>query len=287
MHVSELEILKPLAGGAGEASVTLVRGGGRLMVLKRHRPSEIAAERLFQQTLARHGLPCLGIEACDGLGPDRLLLEYVADSPTLGGNPMPDLCRRWGAAVRAMHDMETGLTVRSEANSAAWRANLSTRINHALSLQRQRGLLAPETIARAEAALADLEGFEPARQVFTHGDLHVNNALTREDRIVLFDKPASLWAAPAIFDLALIFSEGFPGARYGADRPGDPERMAAFLEGYGGVPADELEWLDHMVLLRSLRRFPNLFAPELGLVIERALERASAVREPRTDRRIS
>ena len=88
---------------------------------------------------------------------------------------------------------------------------------------------------------------------------------------MLFDKPAGVWTAPAVFDLCLVFSEAFPGAWYGMDRPGDDERLAAFLEGYGGFP--QARWLEHFVLLRSLRRYPSPFVPEMRTIIGIVLER--------------
>jgi Ser/Thr protein kinase RdoA (MazF antagonist) len=146
------------------------------------------------------------------------------------------------------------------------------------TIARQRRLqtdLPGDLLDLAAQRLKALLGFTPSRFVLTHGDLHANNALVRADRIVLFDKPADVWSAPAMFDLCLILSEAFPGARYGADRPGDPERLAAFLDGYGRLPADEAQWLDHFVLLRSLRRYPSPFVPEMRSIIELALSRTA------------
>lgn len=278
MNAADLETVRPLAGGAGEASVDLVRADGRLWVLKRHRPEAVEAERRFQRLLADHGLPSLATPDCDGLASDQLLLEYVPDSPTLGGSPSLDLCRAWGAAIGGLHGIATGS---ARHDLAAWRQALATRTRQHLARQRRPdGDLPPALLDRAEAALAALSDFTPRRLVPTHGDLHLNNALVRADGIVLFDKPAGIGFAPAVFDLALIFSEAFPGARYGADRPGDDARLAAFLEGYGALPPEERPWLDHLVLLRALERYPSPFVPELRAILELALGRAAATPTP-------
>jgi hypothetical protein len=79
-----------------------------------------------------------------------------------------------------------------------------------------------------------------------------------------------------VFDVALIYSEGFPGARYGAARPGDDARLAAFSAAYGDLPDDETPWLDHFALAHGLLRYPHPFVPELRQIIEAALDRCPA-----------
>jgi Ser/Thr protein kinase RdoA (MazF antagonist) len=157
---------------------------------------------------------------------------------------------------------------------AIWRDFVTVRIREVTERQRSRGADLPASLLdQAEVHLASLLSFDPAWFALTHGDLHLNNALVRNDEIVLFDKPAGVWVAPPVFDLCLIFSEAFPGARYGADRDGDDDRLNAFLEGYGEFPPEQSRWLEHFVLLRSLRRYPSPFVPEMRSVIEIALDR--------------
>ena len=289
MHASQLETVRPLAGGGGNASVSLVQAEGRCWILKRHRPRDVAAERLFHQTLRSNGLPALLVGECDGLGPDELLLEYVDGSPTLGralgataSSPsrQADLCRRWGSAMAALHRVRFRdlviLDAAGRPQVSSWRDFLAQLI--ARTIERQRRLatdLPADLLHRAERHLDQLSLFAPSGFVLTHGDLHANNALLRGDEIVLFDKPADVWSAPAMFDLCLMRSEAFPGARYGAAREGDHERLAAFMDGYGDLPGDEADWVEHFVLLRSLRRYPNPFVPEMRSIIELALARIS------------
>jgi Ser/Thr protein kinase RdoA (MazF antagonist) len=283
MQASDLEFVRPLVGGGGTASVDLVRAEGREWVLKRHRPRDMAAERLFHRTLRENGLPALYVADCDGLSPDQLLLEFVAGSPTIGGAPAPELCRRWGEAVGRLHRIHApAFCLLDEAGApqpADWRDFLATQVRVAIERQRRLATDLPSTfLQRAEDQLARLPEFEPSPFVVTHGDLHLNNALVRSDGIVLFDKPADVWVAPAVFDLCLIFSEAFPGARYGAAREGDEERLAAFLDGYGKLPREEIDWIEYFVLLRSLRRYPSPFVPELRSIIELALARLAEIK---------
>ncbi|MDP3853042.1 phosphotransferase enzyme family protein [Phenylobacterium sp.] len=274
----EFEVLGPLSGGGGGATVELVRAAGRLWVLKQHRPREAAAERRFHQILRQNGIPSLHLEDWPGLGSDQLLLEYVQGSPTIGGSPSPALCRRWGAAVSALHwirsDSFKVLDEQGDAVPAIWREFIAARIREAIDRHHSIGTDLPQSLLdKAEHRLASLLSLDPDSFVLTHGDLHLNNALVRGGEIVLFDKPADVWVAPVVFDLCLVFSEAFPGARYGADRPGDGDRLSAFLDGYGEFPSEQSRWLEHFVLLRSLSRYPSPFVPELRSIIEIALDR--------------
>ncbi len=278
IDASEIETLHPLAGGGGKASVELVRAAGRLWVLKRHRPRDLAAERLFQGVLREHGLPSLAVEDCRGLAPDQLLLEYVPGSTTIGGSPSLELCRRFGEAIGGLHRVRSTefrvLDDQGVVAPANWQDFVASLVREAIDRQRSRDTGLPARLLDlAEVRLASLASFTPSEFVLTHGDLHVNNALVRGEEIVLFDKPAGVWLAPAIYDLCLIFSEAFPGARYDADRDGDEARLSAFLEGYGAFPPEQSQWLEHFVLLRLLRRYPSPFVPEMRSIIEIALDR--------------
>ncbi|MDO8410052.1 MAG: aminoglycoside phosphotransferase family protein [Phenylobacterium sp.] len=278
MDVSQIEIVRPLAGGGGNATVDLVRAGGQLWVLKCHRPREVAAERLFQSSLREHGLPNLQVADCSGLRPDQLLMEYVSGSPTIGGSPSLNLCRRWGEAIRDLHGIRSSefqtLDGQGMPVLASWQDFVAELIHKAIDRQRERETGLPAGLLdKAALGLAKLKKFNPPEFVLTHGDLHLNNALKRGGEVVLFDKPADVWVAPRVFDLCLIYSEAFPGALYDVNRQGDEARLSAFLEGYGDLPPEQPEWLELFVLLRSLRRYPSPFVPELRAVIEAALDR--------------
>jgi hypothetical protein len=177
-------------------------------VLKRHRSREVGAERLFQQTLRDHGLPALQVPACEGLGPDEIVLEYVEGSPTVVTAPTLDNCRRWGAAIRAMHDIrfasQMGLDDAARPQATTWTDFVAALTAKTIARQRRLATDLPEELlVEAEKRLEALQGFTPSRFVLTHGDLHGNNALVTADGIVLFDKPANVWSAPAIFDVCI------------------------------------------------------------------------------------
>jgi Ser/Thr protein kinase RdoA (MazF antagonist) len=272
--------LRALSGGGGGALVELVEIDGQPFVLKRSSPARAAGERRFQRALAAAGLPSLAVADHPALQADELLLEYVEGSPTIGGSPLPVVCARWGAAVAGMHGVggaeSERLDSEGEVVRASWPEFVDRLMDRALGAQRDHETdLPPTLLTKAETCLSALRDFAPRRFVLTHGDLHVNNALLRGAEVVLFDKASGVWSCPAVFDLALVFSEGFPGARYGVGRPGDDERMAAFMAAYGELAESEAPWLDHFALAHDLMRYPSPFVPDLRQVIEAVLERIS------------
>jgi Ser/Thr protein kinase RdoA (MazF antagonist) len=279
MNGGEIIRIRTLAGGGGDATVELVEVGGRQLVLKRSTRRKALAEARFQTALAEADLPSLEIVAHPDLGDDELLLEYLEGSPTIGGSPSPERSALWGAAVRAMHQVKAAefqaLDDEGRIVAAEWSDFLRGVIARGLRTQQQAQAdgLPAAMVSEIERRLRDLFDFRPADFALAHGDLHVNNALLRGEDVILYDASAGVWVAPPVFDLALIHSEGFPGARYGVDRPGDAARMAAFRGAYGELPADQMAWLDHFVLAHSIMRYPHPFVPELRQVIEAALER--------------
>ena len=240
---SEIRRLRRLAGGGENAIVELVEIDGQPFVLKRAPPARVAGERLFQRTMAAAGLPALATPHHPSLAPDELLLEYVEGSPTLGGLRGPGLATRWGAAVAGLHRIEVAGFQRFETDApveASWPEFVDWLIERALSTPRDTEQTLPRSLLTEVARrLGPLRDFTATRYVLLHGDLHANNALLRGDDTVLFDRASRIWSGPAVFDLALVMSEGFPGARYGVDRPGDEVRLAGFMSAYGELPADE------------------------------------------------
>ncbi|HTX49887.1 MAG TPA: phosphotransferase [Caulobacteraceae bacterium] len=272
---SEIRRLRTLAGGGENAVVELVEIDGQPFILKRAPPVRVAGERLFQRTMAEAGLPALGTPDHPSLAANELLLEYVDGSPTIGGSPTPDALARWGAAVAGMHGIELAGFQRFDTDAPApanWLDYVDWLIERALSTPRDtEGVLPKSLLTEAARKLGALRDFRPLRYVLLHGDLHANNVLLRGDETVLFDRASRIWSGPAVYDLALVVSEGFPGARYGVDRPGDDARLEAFMAAYGELPADEAPFLDHFALAHALVRYPTPFVPELREIIDAAM----------------
>jgi len=283
MNRPKIQKIRPLAGGGGGASIDLVTVDGEMRVLKRQSPRHAMAERLFQQALRQAGLPNLRTFDHPDLGPDQVLLEYVDGSATVGRALSLQSIERYGTAIGRLHSVKSPRFVELNGEGhvieANWPAFLKRAVATGVARQRQTsGGLETSLLDRVEAVLASLEVFEPECFALAHGDLHLNNALVRGDEVVLFDKAPDVWVAPPVFDLAVIYSEAFPGVRYVASevRKSDRERHAAFLSGYGPMLERDMAWLDHFVLVRSLRRYPNPFVPDLLTTIVAALSRCEA-----------
>ncbi len=280
MRPPAIRLLRPLAGGAGEASVDLVEVGGRRLVLKRQSERHANAERRFHRALADAGLPHLEVVDHPSLGPDQILLAYVEGSTTIGRSQSLAAFAAWGAAIAGMHAITSSrcqeLDERGTPIEARWPDVLGRIIDAGLSRHRNRvDGFPPRLVDRIAERLQALTAFRPANFALCRGDLHLNNALLRGDEVVLFDKVSTSWMAPPGFDLAVVYSEAFPGARYAesASRAGDDARLAAFTAGYGALPADQAGWIDAFVVLRALGRYPNPFVPDLLTTVEAALER--------------
>ena len=278
MASMEIKKVRLLQGGSGKATVDLVEIDGVPYVLKCQTERHAALERLFQHTLDGAGLPSLRIVDHPSLQPDQILLEYVEGSTTVGGSPSAKVFERWGAAIARLHAIRTdgfmALDARGRPSVADWPDFLRRATQSGLATQRHRKDGLPASLLdRVARKLDALAGFRPEAFAVSHGDLHMNNALCRADEIVLFDKATSAWSAPPVFDIALIYAEAFPGARYVKTRAraGDVESLAAFMAGYGGLPAAQEVWIDHFVLLHALARYPHPFVPDLLSVVESAL----------------
>lgn len=278
-----IRTIRPLAGGGGSASIDLVAVGDEMRVLKRQSARHAAAERLFQQALQQAGMPGLRVFEHPNLGPDEVLLEYVEGSTTVARALSLQSIARFGAAIGRLHSVRSDRFMRLNGDGqlveANWHTFLEGVVENGVTRQRETaGGLGAAVLDRIAKVLTRIGAFEPKHFALAHGDLHLNNALVRGDEVVLFDAAPDVWVAPPVFDLAVIYSEAFPGARYVASeaRKSDPEWMAAFLSGYGQLSAEEMAWLDHFVLVRSLRRYPNPFVPDLLSTIEVALARCES-----------
>ncbi len=108
MQPPAIRLLRPLAGGAGEASVDLVEVGGRQLVLKRQSERHANAERRFHRALADAGLPHLEVVDHPSLAADQILLTYVERSTTVGRSQSLAAFEAWGAAIAGMHAIASG-----------------------------------------------------------------------------------------------------------------------------------------------------------------------------------
>jgi Ser/Thr protein kinase RdoA (MazF antagonist) len=269
--------IKELNHTGRSASVKLVRiAGQKYFVLKTDSIREAAAQIFFNQQLNAHHIPTLAIYNHPDLQPGQILLEYIKGSPTLGGALTEGASREWGALVARMHAITTPefivLTAHGDKVAADWKTYLEKYIQAAFlrHLNLVSGLDA-QTLQSIEVILNRLLTYTPKVFSITHGDLHVHNVLVRDNSLVLYDKYADFLMAPPSFDLGVVYAEAFNGAAYpqlGLSTKEQQQLFAAFMSGYGPLPPEQQEWLDHFILLRAFYRWPNRFAPHSGEVIK-------------------
>lgn len=113
---------------------------------------------------------------------------------------------------------------------------------------------------------------ETDESVLIHGDLHANNALIKDQNIILFDKGDQIVAGDPMYDLALV-AINLPGAIYklGTQIEKDIKLLEAFIEGYGIDFTSDTQKLETYILLRALERWPNPFENELPDIINTIL----------------
>jgi len=265
------------------ASVKLVSINGSKYVLKTDDIREVAAQKYFNEQLENHHLPALTAHEHVALRPNQILLEYVKDSLTLGNSLSEDRCRAWGKLVSRVHAIKVNefFVFDSEGKRTAtdWASYIKSYIDTAVA--RHKSLpysLGDELINKIEKILYALVAYSPAELSVTHGDLHGHNVLVKGDELILFDKFADFPVAPAAFDVGLLYAESFGGAAFpemGFSTNEQQRFFNAFLDGYGPLPTEQQEWLDHFTLLRAFYRWPNRFHPHSGETIRLMAQKLS------------
>ncbi len=113
----------------------------------------------------------------------------------------------------------------------------------------------------------------PDRFTPIHGDMHANNALSKDGELFLFDKADNIFAGDPLYDLAL-FGITLPGIyEVGSEVARDKDLMKALITGYGSDFLSDRDVFDRYVLLRAIERWPNPFEEEIPDLVQVILER--------------
>lgn len=162
--------------------------------------------------------------------------------------------RQFGAAIAALHRLSPTIVAQCVelpwCGAAAW-----LQLSENLELAAEANVVSDEDIAILRAAAHELDGWqERARDeplVVCHGDVHPQNALMQNDRLVILDWD-SICLGPAAWDHAALLTWG---ERWG----GNERDYGAFGAGYG---VD----LRQSPLAQTLARV-RLLAPTINLII--------------------
>ncbi len=264
VHVSE-------AVGGISAHVEHVEIEGTPFVRKTDTEFDVKGEAFFQRQLKELGLPHIDIYEHPDLRPDQVLMQQVDGKSLNGPNFTNENLTKLGQTLAKIHtrkfDQHYSLDEHGQLRPSEW-SEFVTNMKNRAAKTAEHISGAPSAVERA---IQKLNAQTPDAFVMCHGDLHGNNVFCTDEGLVLFDNNASDIVATPQYDLAVIFGEVLPGYRYGeknAQGTRDVERMKAFLEGYGALPADFEATIDDYVLLRLLARYPNQFVPHQDSTID-------------------
>lgn len=264
LHIAEAE-------GGISAHVEHVEINGMPFVLKTDTEFDVKGEVFFQEQLKELGLPHIIMYEHPNLRPNQILMEQIDGSSLNGPNFTNKNLTKLGQTLAIIHtrkfDQLYDLDPHGQFQPGEWIEFVANMKNRAAKTAKHISG-ATDAVERATRILTEqaIDAF-----VMCHGDLHGNNVFCTSEGLVLFDNNASDIVATPQYDLAVIFGEVLPGYRYGAENAQgtrDVERMKAFLEGYGDLPADFEETIDEYVLLRLLARYPNQFVPHQDATID-------------------
>jgi len=248
------------------------RDHGRVVV-KTVDAKERKNETFFHKKMSEMGLPSMSIHE-EG---EAIVLDFIENAETLGDNETADNYRLFGEAVRKMHAVKFNhpfyIDQEGKHNEIFW----GTFIEHCLiegsdRQNKNSNGLEKNIVDRITAAINPSGIGDTDRSVLIHGDLHANNALIKDQNIILFDKGDQIVAGDPMYDLALIVID-LPGAIYklGEKIEEDANLLEAFIEGYGTDFTADRQKLQAYILLRALERWPNPFEKEIPDIINTIL----------------
>ena len=248
------------------------RDHGRVVV-KTVDAKERKNETFFHKKMSEMGLPSMSIHE-EG---DAIVLDFIENAETLGDNETADNYRLFGEAVRKMHAVKFNhpfyIDQEGKHNEIFW----GTFIEHCLiegsdRQNKNSNGLEKNIVDRITAAINPSGIGDTDRSVLIHGDLHANNALIKDQNIILFDKGDQIVAGDPMYDLALV-AINLPGAIYklGTQIEKDIKLLKAFIEGYGIDFTPDTQKLEAYILLRALERWPNPFEKEIPDIINAIL----------------
>lgn len=251
-----------------EALIEIVENeNGQRLVLKTATPYEVVIEKKFTEIINKYNIPSLLFYNEEELLPNQLLLEYVDGSPTLGKSETTEWFIKWGQIVRCIHNVHSNESIKILENgsllSIDWREFLKERYLQATEKNNKNNFLEKKLVEKIGIALERLINMNTNSYSLIHGDLHSNNAIIKEDKVILFDKGSFILYGDPFYDLAIfMINFGFSTEKE------DIALTAAFIDGYGKdfINANK-ERIDLNTLLRAFERHGNKFEPQTGSII--------------------
>lgn len=237
---------------------------------ERERKNEI----FFHEEMKKHHFDYFEMTEED----NHLVIEYIDDAETLQDIKSKENYRRFGEAVKNIHSIKAEhpsyMDQSGDEIGIDWTDFVLSRLNLAKSKQQLPGGFDQKTVDEITASISKSELLSPDSIVLLHGDLHVNNVIFKNDRVVVFDKADQILFGEPMYDLALIVIN-LSGAVYGTGQKieSDKQFLRAFIEGYGTDFTTDMRKLDVYVLLRALERWPNPFEKNIPAIVAAILNK--------------
>ena len=230
------------------------------VVIKSVGAQAIFGEINFHREMKNHGLPAMEGKIEKG----ELVLNFIPDAQTLGDCETPENFKKFGQAVRAMHEISFSAPSHFNENGArvkiTWNEFIQQTIEFGLKKQRERNGFTEEESRQIVFAINSHQFEEPKIISLLHGDLHPNNVLFVNDQTILFDTADWIASGNKLYDLALVALDA------------KSENLQAFIKGYGEDFTKNKNELNAYLLLRALERHPNKFETYIPQTVEKILQ---------------
>lgn len=241
-------------------------------VIKKINVRERKNEIFFHEQMQRAGLPVMVVQE-EG---ENLVLDYIKNAKTLGDQETEKNYYKFGQAVKNMHQITFDSSMYIDKSGHQVSISWKDFIQNILGQKRKQSSFDKQTILRSVKIINDSKIENSNTASLLHGDLHANNVLLKNGKIIIFDKGDQIVAGDPMYDLALIIIN-LPGAIFdlGKEINHDKILLKAFIKGYEIDFTKDKKKLDAYILLRSIERWPNPFEKEIPDIVTNILSNNS------------
>ncbi|PCI25041.1 hypothetical protein COB57_02335 [Candidatus Peregrinibacteria bacterium] len=260
-----MKILEKIIGSSS-SDVRIVEIENQKYVMKSCDPDEVFSEKSFMEVLSQNDIRVLKYLNDSQLPQDVLFLEYIENSPTLGGLFNEKNCLKWGSVTKKMHSIKYSTCFKYNEEGGMvkllWTEYLAKKIKKAFvksSENNQYGFSAAELID-IKKYLEPLLSLSLSSFSLIHGDYHAENILLKNGEIIPFDKNPEVFSGDYVLDLAIALL-GMPNETLietkDSARCADKKCLKAFISGYENNILQEKNLKKYIMLIA----FGRLYTP--------------------------
>lgn len=253
---------------AYSSQMHLERRSNAYVVIKKVSTRERKNEIFFHEQMCRAGLPSMIVHE-EG---ENLVLDYIKNAKTLGDQETEKNYYKFGQAVKSMHQITFNSPMRIDESAHQVSISWKDFIQNILGQKHNQSGFDKQIIFQSVKLIKDSKIENSNFASLLHGDLHANNILLKNGKIIIFDKGDQIAAGDPLYDLALI-TINLPGAVFNLGKEIDHDKLLlkAFIKGYEIDFTKDKKKLDAYTLLRSIERWPNPFEKEIPDIVTNIL----------------